>query len=114
MKILTLEIDENSKNGKALIDFLVASYSEEGGIQITAINGLPITNGSESEIIGVAENVVKYKTNRKLKETKKISDTSAEESPYNPEFVKMVLAAEKRAEYTTLDPNDVWGSLKLK
>ena len=37
-----------------------------------------------------------------------------EESLYNPEFVKMVLDAEKRGNYTTLDPNDVWGSLGLK
>jgi hypothetical protein len=37
-----------------------------------------------------------------------------EESPYNPEFVKMVLDAKERGEYTELDPNDVWGSLGLK
>ena len=37
-----------------------------------------------------------------------------EESPYNPEFVKMVLEADKRGNYTTLDPTDIWGSLELK
>lgn len=39
---------------------------------------------------------------------------SSDESPYNPEFVKMVLEAEKRGNYTTLDPSDLWGSLGLK
>lgn len=42
------------------------------------------------------------------------NDLKVEESPYNPEFVKMVLDAEKRGNYTTLDPNDIWGSLGLK
>ena len=37
-----------------------------------------------------------------------------EETPYNPEFVKMVLEADKRGNYTTLDPTDIWGSLELK
>ena len=43
-----------------------------------------------------------------------VSKNKKEESPYNPEFVKMVLDAEKRGNYTTLDPNDIWGSLGLK
>ena len=115
MKTLTLEIDENSKKGKVLFDFLVAFYSEKGDVQITAINGLPINKNPKPVFIGVAENDAKYKTTRKAKkESKKTSDVDNEESPYNPEFVKMVLAAEKRAEYTTLDPDDVWGSLKLR
>ena len=37
-----------------------------------------------------------------------------EETPYNHEFVKMVLEADKRGNYTTLDPTDIWGSLELK
>lgn len=37
-----------------------------------------------------------------------------EEAPYNPEFVKMVLDAAKRGEYTEVDTNDIWGSLGLK
>lgn len=37
-----------------------------------------------------------------------------EESPYNPEFVKKIIEAEKRGNYKTIDPNDVWGSLGLK
>ena len=42
------------------------------------------------------------------------TDSNKEESPYNPEFVKMVLDAEKRGNYTTLDPNDIRGSLGWK
>ena len=37
-----------------------------------------------------------------------------EESSYNPEFVKMVLDAKKRGNYTTIDPKDIRGSLGLK
>ncbi len=37
-----------------------------------------------------------------------------QESTYNPEFVKKIKEAEERAEYTTLDMNDIWGSLGLK
>ncbi|RNL56935.1 DUF2683 family protein [Pedobacter jejuensis] len=40
--------------------------------------------------------------------------TETEKSPYNPEFVKMIKMAEKRANFKTIDPNDVWGSLGLK
>jgi len=36
------------------------------------------------------------------------------EDLYNPEFVKMVLDAAKRGDYTEVDPKDVWGSLGLK
>lgn len=38
----------------------------------------------------------------------------SEESPYDPEFVKKIKEAEKRGDYTEVDPNDVWGSLGLK
>jgi ribosomal protein S20 len=31
---------------------------------------------------------------------------------YNPQFVEMVTKAEKNAEYTTIDPNNLWESLK--
>lgn len=37
-----------------------------------------------------------------------------EQSPYNPEFVKKIKAAEKRGSYTEIDPTNVWGSLVLK
>lgn len=39
---------------------------------------------------------------------------SVETSPYDPDFVAMVKKAEKRGNFTEIDPNDVWGSLKLK
>ena len=42
------------------------------------------------------------------------SELYDDESPYNPEFVKMVLDAAKSGNYTTIDPNDIWGSLGLK
>lgn len=38
-------------------------------------------------------------------------DKPVEKSPYNPEFVAKIKAAEKRGNYTTLDPNDIWGSI---
>jgi hypothetical protein len=37
-----------------------------------------------------------------------------QQSPYDPDFVAMVKNAEKRGNYKTVDPNDVWGSLNLK
>lgn len=42
------------------------------------------------------------------------SDIEDDESPYNPEFVKMVLDAAKSKNRTTIDPKDIWGSLGLK
>ena len=44
-------------------------------------------------------------------ETKK---PNKKEETYNPEFVKMVLDAKKRGNFTTIDPKDIWGSLGLK
>ena len=115
MEILTVEVDENSVKGKAFIDFIKAFFSEEGDVQLIAIDGLPINNSSESDLNFVAENVSKYKTARKSKkEVKKNSDLDSEESPYNPEFVKMVLDSAKSKNRTTIDPNDIWGSLGLK
>jgi uncharacterized protein (DUF2141 family) len=35
-------------------------------------------------------------------------------SPYNPEFVKIVLESAKRGDYKEVDPKDIWGSLGLK
>lgn len=37
-----------------------------------------------------------------------------EKSPYNPEFVKMVLKSAASKNRTEIDPNDVWGSLGLR
>lgn len=40
--------------------------------------------------------------------------TQTKVSPYSPEFVKIIKDAEKRGNFKTVDPNDVWGSLGLK
>ena len=40
--------------------------------------------------------------------------TDKEDEIYNPEFVKMILDADKRGNYTTIDPNNLWESLGLK
>lgn len=42
-----------------------------------------------------------------------------EESPYNPEFVKMILDRDAdiksgKSKCITIDPDDIWGSLGLK
>ncbi len=42
-----------------------------------------------------------------------------EESPYNPEFVKMILERDAdiksgKSKCITVDPDDIWGSLGLK
>lgn len=58
MEILTLEIDENSKKGKALIDFIIAFYSEEGDVQLIAIDGVKVIPNSEMNV--VAENNETY------------------------------------------------------
>lgn len=41
-------------------------------------------------------------------------DVETKPSSYNSEFVKMIKTAEKRGNYKTVDPEDVWGSLGLK
>ena len=113
MKTLTIKVDENSRKGKTFLEFIEALYSEHGDVQLIAIDGVPINNRPESDCNSVAESGAKYKTTRKTKKEPK-TNSEAEESPYNPEFVKIVLEAEKRGNYTTLDPNDIWGSLGLK
>ncbi len=41
-------------------------------------------------------------------------NVETKKSPYDPDFVQMIKDAEKRGNYKTIDPNDVWGSLNLK
>jgi hypothetical protein len=57
-------------------------------------------------------------TSSLVKESKSIeivtSSSSNKESPYNPEFVAMIKNAEKRGNYITVDPKNIWGSLGLK
>ncbi|WP_026727737.1 DUF2683 family protein [Flavobacterium denitrificans] len=47
-------------------------------------------------------------------ETDTYGQVNEEESPYNPEFVDMVLKSAKSKNSTEINPNDVWGSLGLK
>ncbi|MFN7674782.1 DUF2683 family protein [Flavobacterium sp.] len=42
------------------------------------------------------------------------TSTQKEDEIYNPEFVKMIKDADKRGNFKTIDPNDIWGSLGLK
>lgn len=37
-----------------------------------------------------------------------------QKSPYDPDFVASIKSAEKRGNYKSIDPNDVWGSLNLE
>lgn len=43
-----------------------------------------------------------------------ITKKEDKEECYNPEFVEMVLKASKSKKRTTVDPNDIWGSIGLK
>ncbi|MDB5002458.1 MAG: hypothetical protein JWQ34_683 [Mucilaginibacter sp.] len=49
-----------------------------------------------------------------LKAIAKAWKINVETSSYDPDFVNMVKKAEKRGNYTEIDPKDVWGSLNLK
>jgi hypothetical protein len=49
-----------------------------------------------------------------LKAIAKTWKISVETSPYDPDFVDMIKKAEKRGNYTTIDPADIWGSLHSK
>ena len=44
----------------------------------------------------------------------KIPFEKKEKEQYDPSFVKMVKDAEKRANFKTVDPSDIWESLGLK
>ena len=81
MTTLTIKINKKTKAGKAFL-----AMSE------TFLNGV--------EGIEIVEN---NSTNKK----------TAKESPYpyDPEFVEMVLKANKNGKYTTINPNDIWASI---
>ena len=51
---------------------------------------------------------------RALKAIAKAWKISIETSPYDPGFVAAIKKAEKRGNYTEIDANDLWGSLKLR
>lgn len=55
------------------------------------------------------QKTIKAKAKPKMK--KKVKE---EKSPYNPEFVKKILRAEKRADYLEINPKNVQESLGLK
>ncbi len=81
----TIKIDERTKTGKAFMDMFEAFFKGVEGIEIV-----------ESDNYG---------------------QVNEEPSIYTPEFVEKVKKAEeniKRGETTTLNPDDVWGSLGLK
>lgn len=80
----TIKINERTKAGKAFMAMFEAFFKGVDGIEI-------VENDS--------------------KKRKK------EESIYNPEFVAKIKKAEeniKNGETTTLNPDDIWGSLGLK
>ena len=45
---------------------------------------------------------------------KKPIASTEDKSPYDPKFVAKIKRAEKRADYTKIDPNDIWGSIMSK
>ena len=80
----TIKINERTKTGKAFMAMFEAFFKGVDGIEIIESNS---------------------------KKVKK------EESIYSAEFIAKVKKAEeniKNGETTTLDPNDIWGSLGLK
>jgi hypothetical protein len=111
MKTLTIKVDENSKKGKAFLEFIEALFSEKGDVQLIAIDAVPINNSSESDFNSVAESGAKYKTSRKTKKEIK-EKVDSEESPYNPEFVKMVLDSAKSKNRTRVTAATLWEDIQ--
>lgn len=111
MKTLTITVDDNSRKGKTFLDFIEALYSENGDVQLIAIDGVPINNRPESDCNSVAESGAKYKTTRKTKKEPK-SNSETEESPYNPEFVKMVLDSAKSKNRTRVTAATLWEDIQ--
>jgi phage/plasmid-associated DNA primase len=85
MTTLTIKINESSKKGKAFLEFAKTFFDDEKDVEI-------IESGSKK--------------------------TKAEtESPYSKAFIAKIKKAEeniKNGETTTLNPDDIWGSLGLK
>ena len=91
MTTITIKIDKRTKAGKA---FMAMSESFFKGVE-----GIEIIENDEEKLTNTAD------TFDCLQEDK---------SPYNPEFVEMVLESSKRGSYKEVNPKDVWGSLGLK
>jgi hypothetical protein len=85
MTTITLKIDKRTKAGKAFLAMTESFLQNVEGIEI-------IKN------VGICDIV------------------NEEQSPYSPEFVAKIKKAEeniKNGETTTLNPDDIWGSLGL-
>lgn len=81
----TIKINERTKTGKAFMEMFEAFFKGLDGIEI-------VETGSYGQV-------------------------NEEESIYSPEFIEKVKKAEeniKNGETTTLNPDDIWGSLGLK
>ena len=85
MTTLTIKINESSKKGKAFLEFAKTFFDDEKDVEIIE---------SESE-----------KTKTEI------------EGVYSKAFIAKIKKAEeniKNGETTTLNPDDIWGSLGLK
>lgn len=85
MTTITLKIDKRTKAGKAFLAMAESFLKNVEGIEII-------------ENVGACDSV------------------NEEQSPYSPEFVAKIKKAEeniKNGETTTLNPDDIWGSLGL-
>jgi len=85
MTTLTIKINESSKKGKAFLEFAKTFFDDEKDVEI-------IESGS--------------------KKTK-----ASTKSIYSKAFIAKIKKAEenvKNGETTTLNPDDIWGSLGLK
>lgn len=91
MTTITIKIDKRTKAGKAFLAMSESFFKGVEGIEIV-----------ETEAKKIA------------KEDGTSDSELAKQSPYNPEFVKMVLKSVKRGSYKEINPKDIWGSLGLK
>ena len=85
MTTLTIKINERSKKGKAFLEFAKTFFSDEKDVEITESG---------------------------TKKTK-----AATENIYSKAFIAKIKRAEeniKKSNTTTLNPDDIWGSLGLK
>ncbi len=88
MTTITIKIDKRTKAGKAFMAMSESFFKNVEGIEIVETDSKKTTKEADSEL--------------------------TEQSPYNPEFVKMVLKSAKRGSYKEVNPKDIWGSLGLK
>jgi len=103
--IIALSNEENPiiRTDQALISLYVCEKPTEMTTLTVKINE---RTKAGSELLAVLKAFAKKSGVKVVKEE--------EDAPYDPEFVKMVLDAAEKGEYTEVDPKDVWGSLGLK